>query len=113
MTYKEQAIKLWQMLDDIDTYSDMAKGDEKLYRSLVERKQRERFRVFRSDGYSLFDMEGNVVDYHEGSDWDYVPPMNHNMDLSNGSNPTETPDMRDHPRAQHQSSGRRGPPAKA
>ena len=27
--------KLWDIIDDIDTYGDMAKSDDKLYRSLV------------------------------------------------------------------------------
>jgi len=33
--------KLWDIIDDIDTYGDMAKSDDKLYRSLVERRQRD------------------------------------------------------------------------
>ena len=54
----EAAVKvieqLWDIIDDIDTYGDMAKGDEKLYRSLVERKQRERFKTgITTDGYTL------------------------------------------------------------
>jgi hypothetical protein len=47
--------KLWNIIDDIDTYSDMAKADEKLYRSLVERRQRQRFEEtgISTDGYEL------------------------------------------------------------
>ena len=47
--------KLWQIIDDIDTYGDMAKADDKLYRSLVERKQRTRFEEtgISTDGYTL------------------------------------------------------------
>jgi hypothetical protein len=47
--------KLWNIIDDIDTYSDMAKADEKLYRSLVERRQRQRFEEtgISTDGYDL------------------------------------------------------------
>jgi hypothetical protein len=47
--------KLWNIIDDIDTYSDMAKEDEKLYRSLVERRQRQRFEEtgISTDGYEL------------------------------------------------------------
>jgi hypothetical protein len=73
MDYKKAAIALWQIIDDIDTYSDMAKDDDTLYRSLVYRKQLLRHNILTSDGYSLFDMEGNVVDYHEGSDYVSVP----------------------------------------
>ena len=46
--------KLWGIIDDIDTYSDMAKGDDKFYRARVERKQKERFKVMQSDGYKLW-----------------------------------------------------------
>ena len=47
--------KLWGIIDDIDTYGDMAKADEKLYRSLVERRQRQRFEEtgISTDGYEL------------------------------------------------------------
>jgi hypothetical protein len=47
--------KLWDIIDDIDTYSDMAKADEKLYRTLVERRQRQRFEEtgISTDGYEL------------------------------------------------------------
>ena len=48
------ATALWGCLDDIDTYSDMAKGDDKLYRSLVERRQNDRWKTgITTDGYSL------------------------------------------------------------
>jgi hypothetical protein len=52
--WKTRAEKLWQIIDDIDTYSDMAKSDDKLFRGLVERKQKERFEILTSDGYDLF-----------------------------------------------------------
>jgi hypothetical protein len=43
---KEEIIeKLWQIIDDIDTYSDMAKSDDKLYRGLVERRQKDRWKL--------------------------------------------------------------------
>ena len=47
--------KLWNIIDDIDTYGDMAKGDKKLYRALVERRQRTRFEEtgISTDGYEL------------------------------------------------------------
>lgn len=52
--------KLWKIIDDIDTYGDMAKSDDKLYRSLVERKQRQRFEQtgISTDGYEL---NGGVI----------------------------------------------------
>lgn len=47
--------KLWDIIDDIDTYSDMSKGDDSLYRSLVEHRQRQRFDKtgISSDGHEL------------------------------------------------------------
>ncbi|MCP3885103.1 MAG: hypothetical protein GY700_06445 [Propionibacteriaceae bacterium] len=45
---------LWGLLDDIDTYSDMAKADDKLYRSLVERCQARRWECgITTDGSDL------------------------------------------------------------
>jgi hypothetical protein len=45
---------LWDIIDDIDTFSDMAKSDDKVYRALVERKQKERWKIpITTDGYNL------------------------------------------------------------
>lgn len=45
---------LWDIIDDIDAYGDLAKGDDKLFRGLVERKQEERWDLpITTDGYSL------------------------------------------------------------
>lgn len=46
--------QLWGIIDDIDTYSDMAKADDKLYRSLVERRQKDRWKTgITTDGQTL------------------------------------------------------------
>ena len=46
--------KLWQIIDDIDTYGDMAKSDDAMFRSLVENKQEERWELpITTDGYKL------------------------------------------------------------
>ena len=48
--------KLWQIVDDIDTFSDIAKSDDVLYRRLVEKKQSQRWEsteIF-SDGYEIY-----------------------------------------------------------
>lgn len=45
---------LWKLLDDIDTASDIAKGNDALYRKLVEARQKKRHERITSDGYSLF-----------------------------------------------------------
>lgn len=46
---------LWQIIDDIDTYGDMAKSDDVLFRSLVEKKQKERWKLpISTDGYSIY-----------------------------------------------------------
>jgi hypothetical protein len=44
---------LWMLLDEIDTASDIAKGDNELYRGIVERLQRRRFEVGSTDGYTV------------------------------------------------------------
>jgi len=48
--------KLWQIVDDIDTFSDIAKSDDVLYRRLVEKKQSQRweFTEIVSDGYDIY-----------------------------------------------------------
>lgn len=45
---------LWDLLDDIDTASDIAKEDNSWYRDRVEVIQRKRFIYATSDGYELF-----------------------------------------------------------
>lgn len=42
---------LWGLLDDIDTASDAAKGDDRAYRKAVETIQRRRFEVGSTNGY--------------------------------------------------------------
>ena len=45
---------LWQIIDDIDTASDMAKYDNKEYRNIVEKKQKLRWKTgITTDGYKL------------------------------------------------------------
>ena len=49
----EMAEALWQMLDDIDTYSDMFKTDyEGFYRATMK-KVAERHKIMHSDGFKL------------------------------------------------------------
>lgn len=48
------AEKLWDLLDDIDTVSDMVKSNDAAYRKQVERIQRLRGNLLVSDGYKLF-----------------------------------------------------------
>ena len=45
---------LWDIIDDIDSYGDMAKADNVLYRALCERRQKERLLTgITTDGYTL------------------------------------------------------------
>lgn len=53
MPLVETAQFLWKLLDDIDTASDIAKGDDNYYRGMVERIQRRRFEVGSTDGYTV------------------------------------------------------------
>ena len=58
---------LWDLLDDIDTVSDIAKEDDKLYRRLVESHQRKRFDIgITCDGYEL-NFE-NLKQFHKPTD---------------------------------------------
>jgi hypothetical protein len=50
---KSVASYLWKLLDDIDTASDIAKGDNELYRVLVETIGRKRFEVGDTDGHTV------------------------------------------------------------
>ena len=46
---------LWGIVDDIDTYGDMTKDDNNLFRKLVERKQKERWKLsIACDGFDIF-----------------------------------------------------------
>ena len=86
--------KLWNIIDDIDTYSDMAKADEKLYRSLVERRQRQRFEEtgISTDGYELHGGAITAIkaaleakDEKDGSPcpefWDWLPKAYRDGDI--------------------------------
>lgn len=45
---------LWQIIDDIDTASDIAKGNNVAYRGMVERLQKKRWNTgITTDGYEL------------------------------------------------------------
>jgi hypothetical protein len=45
---------LWQIIDDIDTAGDMAKGNDKAFRNMVEKLQAKRWLTgITSDGYTL------------------------------------------------------------
>lgn len=47
--------ELWQIIDDIDTMSDMAKSDDKFYRSRIEKYQQRRWKTgITCDGYNIF-----------------------------------------------------------
>jgi len=58
--YKEAAYKLWELLDSIDTLSDICKPtvqDPKAAMAYYNNSQRyaaERFKILKSDGYKLF-----------------------------------------------------------
>ena len=46
---------LFQIIEDIDTMSDIAKGDDKFYRSRVEKYQKKRWKLgVITDGYDVF-----------------------------------------------------------
>jgi hypothetical protein len=46
--------QLWSIIDDIDTYSDMVKQDDKAFRHMVEQRQKDRWNTgITTDGYTL------------------------------------------------------------
>ena len=46
--------KLWKIIDDIDTAGDIAKGDNVVYRKLVQAHQKKRWETgITTDGYVL------------------------------------------------------------
>ena len=46
--------ELWSIIDDIDTYGDMAKSDDAAYRQLIEKRQADRWKTgITTDGYTL------------------------------------------------------------
>lgn len=45
---------LWGLLDDIDTVGDMAKDNDKVYRTMVEKIHLKRQQVAESNGYKIF-----------------------------------------------------------
>ena len=52
--YKEIITFLFDIIDDIDTYDDIAKEDDKLYRNLVRKAQARRWETgITCDGYKL------------------------------------------------------------
>ena len=53
MTMTEIAERLFQIIDNIDTAGDMAKGDMVVFRRIVEREQAKRFEVADTDGYTI------------------------------------------------------------
>lgn len=47
--------QLWEIIDDIDTYSDVCKVDDVAYRQLVENRQKDRWQTgITTDGHGLF-----------------------------------------------------------
>ena len=42
---REKSLRLWMLLDDIDTADDIAKGNDKLYRMLCQQSQQKRWEV--------------------------------------------------------------------
>jgi hypothetical protein len=42
---REKSLRLWMLLDDIDTADDIAKTDDKLYRSICQKYQKKRWEI--------------------------------------------------------------------
>ena len=53
MRNKDVALELWAIIDDIDTFDDIFKGDSEGYRNAIRDKVKERFNFGTSDGYTV------------------------------------------------------------
>ena len=42
---REKLLRLWMLLDDIDTADDIAKSDDKLYRRICQNHQKKRWKI--------------------------------------------------------------------
>lgn len=62
-------IKLWDMLDWIDTYADLRIDGSKsdYYFGKIEDKTRERFAFVKSDGYDLFINEQKITNHEHNT----------------------------------------------
>lgn len=58
MNWEQIARDLYDLLDDIDTADDIAKSDDKLYRSLVRQAHAKRFNYATTDGYEVYFKQG-------------------------------------------------------
>jgi hypothetical protein len=47
--WKAAAVRLWQLLDDLDTADDVAKADDATYRRIAQSLQRARFAIVSGD----------------------------------------------------------------
>ena len=63
--YKNICHALFEMLDDIDTADDIAKGNEKLYRNLVRTAHKRRFEYADTDGFNLAFKNGPDVEIND------------------------------------------------
>lgn len=54
LVLQEIASALYDIIDDIDTASDVFKTNDKMYRSFVEQIQRSKSLFLESNGYDLF-----------------------------------------------------------
>jgi uncharacterized protein (UPF0216 family) len=46
---REKSLKLWMLLDDVDTADDIAKADDAIYRSLCRQAHKKRWNVLTGD----------------------------------------------------------------
>lgn len=42
---RQKSLRLWMLLDDIDTADDIAKSDDRLYRSICQKYQKKRWEI--------------------------------------------------------------------
>lgn len=58
--WKKAAMDLWQIIDDIDTASDMFKPEKTAYYNFIQKQQAKRHVILFSDGYNLT-LPGHII----------------------------------------------------
>jgi len=73
MNSEDIALELFNLLDNIDTLSDVCRDDDKFYRRLVMREVKKRFDFAVTDGYKVAFKTGNKAIDEPAADYTYKP----------------------------------------
>lgn len=51
MNWQLKAVQLWRLLDDLDTFDDVARADDKMYRELAQALHQRRWSIMTGQEY--------------------------------------------------------------